>query len=110
MSMVINIAKDYTKTPGGRYISEGLFSGEDFRKTVLKQKVLSALAEQRDITIILDGGFGYAPSFLEEAFGGLVREIKDRRLLSIIHIISEEEPVLIKDIEGYMKDALEGKK
>lgn len=108
MSIVINIAKDYTKTPGGRYISEGAYSGEDFREKILKKKVVEALSKQIAITVILDGGFGYAPSFLEEAFGGLARELNDCRLLSMIYIVSEEEPKLVDDVYKYMKDALEG--
>ena len=30
--MTINIAKDYSKTPGGRFIKEGEYSGEDLEK------------------------------------------------------------------------------
>ena len=103
---VINIAKEYSKTPGGRNVSEGPYSGEDFRDTCLLPVAIKALKENAHIEIHLDGGFGYAPSFLEEAFGGLVRELKDGRLLDIISIISEEEPPLITDISKYMKEAL----
>ena len=108
MSIIINIACDYTRTPGGRYISEGAFSGEDFREKILKKKVVEALSKKVEVTVILDGGFGYAPSFLEEAFGGLARELQDNSLLSIIHIVSEEEPKLAEDVFGYIKEALEG--
>lgn len=108
MSIVINIARDYTKTPGGRYISEGAYSGEDFREKILKKKVIEALSKQVEVTVILDGGFGYAPSFLEESFGGLMRELQDRRLLSLIRIVSEEEPKLVDDVNKYMLEALEG--
>lgn len=34
--MNINICKDYTDTPGGRYISQGEFSGEGFQKQIVK--------------------------------------------------------------------------
>ena len=36
MERVISIANDYTKTPGGRHVNEGKYSGEDFRETVLR--------------------------------------------------------------------------
>ena len=49
--------------------------------------------------------FGYATSFLEEAFGGLVREFADPDILNII-IISEEEPAWLAKIESYIKDQL----
>lgn len=103
--ITINIANDYTKTPGGRFISEGDYSGEDFRESVLKPKFFQALESNDQLTVILDGGYGYATSFLEEAFGGLAREVKNRKIKDII-IISEEEPQLVSKIQQYIKDAL----
>ena len=61
--ITINIATDYTKTPGGRFISEGEYSGQDFREKVLKPKFLQALENNDQLTVILDGGYGYATSF-----------------------------------------------
>ena len=101
----INIAKDYTKTPGGRYIIEGEFSGEHFRTTILKPTFERAIAEGNTIVVILDGGYGYPPSFLEEAFGGLVRETKDSRVAQI-EIVSDEEPGQIDKIKGYINSEL----
>ena len=103
--ITINIATDYTKTPGGRFISEGEYSGQDFREKVLKPKFLQALENNDQLTVILDGGYGYATSFLEEAFGGLAREMRNSKIKDII-IISEEEPQLISKIQQYIADAL----
>lgn len=103
--ITINIATDYTKTPGGRFISEGEYSGQDFRERVLKPKFLQALENNDQLTVILDGGYGYATSFLEEAFGGLAREMRNSKIKDII-IISEEEPQLISKIQQYITDAL----
>ena len=101
----INIAKEYTKTPGGRYISEGDFSGEDFRKKILQPAFEHAIAASKTLVVILDGGYGYSPSFLEEAFGGLVRETKDTRVAQI-EIVSDEEPGQIEKIKGYINSEL----
>ena len=101
----INIAKEYSKTPGGRYVSEGAYSGENFRDTILKPAFDRSIAEGKTLVVILDGGYGYSPSFLEEAFGGLVRETKDNRVSQIV-IISEEEPKQIEKIKGYINDEL----
>lgn len=103
--ITINIAKDYTKMPGGRYIREGDYSGEDFREKLLKPCFLNAKMGNEELTVILDGGFGYATSFLEEAFGGLVRELKDPDILKI-RIVSDEEPAWIKKIESYIRNQL----
>lgn len=103
--IVIDIAHDYTKTPGGRFINEGKYSGEDFRKRILYPQFKKAKEENDTLCVKLDGGYGYATSFLEEAFGGLARETKDRTVLEI-EFESAEEPSLIQKIKGYMEDAL----
>lgn len=46
-----------------------------------------------------------SPSFLEEAFGGLVRDTKDARA-GDIEIISAEEPRLAGAVKGYINDAI----
>src|SRR5574344_651467 len=98
--MNINICKDYTDTPGGRYISQGEYSGEEFRNTILKPKYLEAIEKKETLEIDLDGGYGYGSSFLEEAFGGLIRELDHdyEQATKIIKIKSNDEPGLIEDI------------
>ena len=39
----INIAEEYSEIPGGRYIKEGNYSGEDFREKILTPKFIQAL-------------------------------------------------------------------
>lgn len=107
MSLIINIPRDFTKSPGGRFKKEGDFSGEEFREKILLPKVQEALNNNLSLTVELDGGFGYGSSFLEESFGGLARKTKEKRLLKILTIISDEEPELIDDIMKYIKDGLE---
>ena len=103
--MIISIAKQFTKTPGGRYIKEGPYSGEEFRTTLLAPAFNKASKNGEELIVDLDGGFGYSPSFLEEAFGGLVRETKSEKV-SKIKIVSEEEPSQITKIAGYISAAL----
>ena len=107
MSLIINIPRDFTKSPGGRFKKEGDFSGEEFREKILLPKVQEALNNNLSLTVELDGGFVYGSSFLEESFGGLARKTKEKRLLKILTIISDEEPELIDDIMKYIKDGLE---
>jgi hypothetical protein len=68
-NVVIRIARDFTRFPGGRYREDGEYSGEQFREDVL----IPALRGQDRVTVVLDEADGYPSSFLEEAFGGLVR-------------------------------------
>lgn len=101
----LNIATAYTPMPGPRFRIEGKFSGEDFRETVLRDKFEQALRQSARLVIDLDGGYGYAPSFLEEAFGGLARELGAETVLQTLNFKSEEEPYLIQDIDSYIKKA-----
>ena len=67
----IDIAKDFSDTPIGRYHPEdGPFTGERFREEFL----YPALKEHGEVSVSIDGTEGYGSSFLEEAFGGLVRK------------------------------------
>jgi hypothetical protein len=107
----LNIAKDYSPTPGSRRKSESVFSGEKLRTEVLVPLVTKAKAEDLNIEINLDGTAGYGTSFLEEAFGGLIRvnNFDYNDLAKRIHFISTEEEYLITDIFQYMKDASDEK-
>lgn len=65
----INVATEFSSVPAGRFISDGPYSGEAFRETLL----WPALKDGKRATIVMDGSEGYGSSFLEEAFGGLIR-------------------------------------
>lgn len=99
----INISKDYTTTPGARYKSDGPFSGEEFREKYLEPHFTNE-DDQSKIEINLDGAEGYPTSFLEEAFGGLVRKFGKKRCLNRLIFISDEDKLLIEEIQNYMKE------
>lgn len=98
------LAKEYTETPGGRKIKDGEYSGEDFRDNVLKCLVNQAIKSNKCLLIDLDGVYGYATSFLDEAFGILADIYKDKDLTKIIKFKSEERPALPEQIYSYMKE------
>jgi hypothetical protein len=66
----LSIAREFSEVPFGRYKTDGTFSGEFFRDDFLIPK----LRTDDEVEVILDGTEGYGSSFLEEAFGGLVRK------------------------------------
>lgn len=104
--ITINVAKEFTDAPGARYRCEGDFSGEEFREDFLEPRFFQAVNEGKKLFIDLDGGYGYATSFLEETFGGLARKYKDKdKILSTIVLKSDDEPGLIDDIIEYVKKA-----
>ena len=96
-TVTINIARQFSRYPAGRYKADGPYSGETFREDFLIPQLRQA---DTRIVVQLDGARGLASSFLEEAFGGLVRagfapkQLRDRLVLeskdaSLIHEIQE---------------------
>lgn len=67
--VVVRIAEQFSRYPAGRYATDGPNSGERFREEFLKP----ILDRNEKAVVELDGTRGYGSSFLEEAFGGLVR-------------------------------------
>lgn len=106
-NIILNIAKDYSRCPGARYEREGDFSGEKFREEYLYPKLQEAIETGVKLEVILDGSAGYSTSFIEESFGGLIRnnqmtldEIRNNMI-----IVSEEDPTYIDDINLYLENA-----
>lgn len=99
----INIAKNFSIVPLGRYPTDSAYNGETFRNKIL----LPALKKNTPIEINLDGVDGYGSSFLEESFGGLVRECNysAEDLLKRFTFISNEDPTLIEEIHHYIVSA-----
>ena len=98
---------EYTLTPGLRRVSDGAYSGEEFRNRVLRPEFDKAVSNGTSVKVILDGTRGYASSFLEEAFGGLVREMNDVALVrETIRVVSKIRPWYEIEIAQYIEEAL----
>lgn len=102
MSRTISLAADFSPFPFGRYPSHGVWNGERFRDEFL----VPALKTGDQVQVDLDGARGLSPSFLEEAFGGLVRNgFAARDLMSRLTIKSDRDPSFIRTIQGYIQNA-----
>ncbi len=101
----INISKDFSDIPGGRHIKQGPFSGEAFRTELLKKAYLEAVNNGDSLIINFDGCYGFPPSFLDESFGGLARELKDKNILKNIQIICFDNPYLENDLRKIVNEA-----
>lgn len=99
----IKIARDYTRTPGFRRRSQGDYSGEEFREDYL-QPAFDHLGEEEILVVDLDGARGYATSFLEEVFGGMVRK-NGYKQCQRIEIVCLTNDVTKKLVLKYMEDA-----
>ena len=91
---VINVAEDFSPSPIGRYRSDSDTSGEAFRVDHL----VPALKSFDQVIVNMDGTDGYGSSFLEEAFGGLIRVegFSEKQLKSKLHIISSRTSYKIR--------------
>jgi uncharacterized protein DUF4325 len=99
---MISVAKDFTRFPAGRYKRNGDTSGESFRERFLEQP----LRNGAHVTVDFDGTVGYGSSFLEEAFGGLVRSLQmpAPRLLELLTLKSSD-PSICEEVREYIFDA-----
>ncbi|EHU4932356.1 STAS-like domain-containing protein [Vibrio fluvialis] len=96
----IVMAKDFSEFPFGRRKADGTKTAEHFIELLSP-----ALKEYDVVTVVLDGVFGFGSSFLEEAFGGLVKKgFSKSELKSSLNIVSEDEEYLISEIWGYIEN------
>ncbi|MCP4501669.1 MAG: STAS-like domain-containing protein [Deltaproteobacteria bacterium] len=102
MTTQISIADDFSRYPVGRYLTDGPYSGERFRDEILVPALKLGQA-----VVDFDGGRGYGSSFLEEAFGGLVRlkifpdEDFQERL-----VLKSSNESLCAEVRSYIDDEL----
>lgn len=100
--IMIHVASDFSPYPAGRTTGDGPFSGEKFRTSFL----VPAIEAKETATLVLDGTRGYGSSFLEEAFGGLVRAGFSKEVIhSHIKLRSKDE-ALISEINEYIDQAV----
>lgn len=97
----INVARDYSTYPLGRQRDIWPFSGERFREEHLEQP----LRDRQSICVDLTGTRGLAPSFLEEAFGGLIAAGIPYEVLKAHLKIITEDASAAAEIWHYIDDA-----
>lgn len=108
--MYFKVATEFSKTPSARTESEGKHPGEGLR-AMLVPLIKECLEKGENLTIDLDGTSGYGTSFLEEVFGGLIREEHfSYENLQILNFVSLEEPELIDEINQDIIDARDNEK
>lgn len=103
MPKKINVAQNFSRYPAGRYKTDGPYSGEQFRDEILRP----VLDSNDTATIELDGVRGYGSSFLEEAFGGLVRAGYDAAKIRRTFQFEASDSSIISEIEEYIAHGAE---
>lgn len=98
---IISVSKEYSETPAGRFKKDGPKSGEEFRDKFL----IPNLKNFKHIIVELDGVLGYGSSFLEEAFGGLIRKGFTKDQIKKFIEIRSSYPIYLDRIWTYIEDA-----
>ncbi|WP_414617101.1 STAS-like domain-containing protein [Zhongshania sp.] len=100
--ITVNVASQFSKHPAGRDNNDGPYNGTKFRRKFL----LEPLGAGKSVSINFVGVRGYGSSFLDEAFGGLVRDGLDaEKLKKLIKIESNDQSLEI-EIFSYIDDAV----
>jgi phosphomannomutase len=97
--IIINIAKDFSKTPGFRTYSDGPKSGQEFFDQLLKEKFKQAFEQNVKLKIIMDGTDGFTSSFINEAFRLLGNEFGAEKVWNNLLIVSDEIPKYIDKVK-----------
>ena len=69
--VILDIGKEFTTHLGTRLRTSGPFSGQEY----YEDHLLPAWNSGKTVVVFLDSIEGPTPSFFEEVFGGLVREV-----------------------------------
>ena len=88
----LSVLNDFSEFPGLRHCSISDNSGEEFYHKVLNSAFKAAYEKGEKLIIDLDKTDGYAPSFLDEAFGNLVYDFTLKIVKDKVEIISQQEP------------------
>jgi hypothetical protein len=97
----VSVVKDFSPRPYGRTDSDGEFNGAAFRQRIL----IPALNDFEHVHVDLNGYNRYGRSFLDESFGGLIRE-NGYSLEELDQRLSYTHD-LVKSIEAVIRDRLE---
>lgn len=97
----ISIAKNFSIYPGGRVKEDGPYSGQLFKE----QFLIPILKDLKQVIIDLDGTRGYGSSFLEEAFGGLIRDGYPKSQILTSFKFKSSDQSIIDEINEYIDAA-----
>lgn len=96
----ISLAKDFSPFPAGRYHPhDGPHTGQRFREERLVP-ALGKLGEAERLEVVFDGVEGCGSSFLDEAFGGLVRDAGFSKAFLEKHLRLTTSDSDLKDVVG----------
>ena len=83
----LDIGRDFSPLPGGRYRSQGPSSGQEFYEDHLLPAYIRAVEQDVQLNVKMEGvQFGYPIGFLDEAFGQLARRHGNETVLKVLNL------------------------
>jgi STAS-like domain of unknown function (DUF4325) len=105
----ISVASDFSPFPVGRIPEDGEYNGQAFRERLLTPALRDAIAKDGRVIVWLDGIKSCGSSFLESAFGGLIREngFEKKQVKKYLEIKSNNKAHdrYLRAIERYIESA-----
>ncbi len=103
MTTHIVVAQQFSRSPGGRTRDDGPYSGERFREEFLVPALMNSDGK---FDVDLRGALTLGSSFLDEAFGGLVRvhRFAPRDLKRRMDVHADLD-MYVSKVWGYVDDA-----
>lgn len=107
MNVITVDMKSFSRAPFGRYSEDGNGNGEAFRQKFLLKHFADPSVDR--VIVKLDSvtpGYEYGSSFLEEAFGGLVRveHLDSQDVLRKLQIDTKNDDYVM-EIKSYILEA-----
>jgi len=103
--MLVKLVEHFTDTPGGRYISDGPYSGELFRKQFMEPFFEEKKYLYTDLILYLDGAYGLPTGFISEVFDVLVTKYSLEVVKNSIEILLSDNPTAKKQIQEILKQS-----
>jgi len=108
--MIIDLAREFSPYPSGRFAGDSEFNGTRFRVEFLEPALRAAKESHQKVTVDIDGVRSFGSSFLEEAFAGLIRlgvyRRDDLRDLLEVRCTKPHLAIFRDTIASYIKNAV----
>jgi len=101
----ISIKEEFSDRPSGAKMEHGSNSGEEFLNRFLKPHF--GKGQTYDVIINMDGVAGYAGSWIEEVFKGIIEFDPCLQAYDRIQLICRDDPEVVIWALGWMVDVLE---
>ncbi len=100
----IDIGRDFSDSPAGRYRTDWGTSGQAFLENILMRKFSDAVQSNYQIEIDLDGVWWLPSSFISGSFWKLSLQFGSEKILNHLLFVAKENPMRIEEVLEEIKN------